>query len=86
MKSTVEPRATSPTLGPQLFKLSRDMVELLVSQQGASCCRLPLTRFLTAYQRHFRRQFRAADYGSGLVSLTDLIDSIPHVIHVRIFI
>ena len=58
-------------------KFAEECLELL---KHLPECRLPFNKFIPAYQKHFGRQCRLADY--GFTKLIELIDAIPTVIEI----
>ncbi len=62
----------------RLQQFSREVLDLL-KHQGAHC-RLPVSKFVSAYHQYFSRQCRVADYGFS--KIIDLLSAIPKSIQV----
>jgi meiosis arrest female protein 1 len=63
----------------RLQQFSREVLDLLKSQ--GSHCRLPVSKFVSAYHQYFSRQCRVADYGFS--KIIDLLLAIPKSIQVK---
>ncbi len=62
----------------RLQQFSREVLDLLKNQ--GSHCRLPVSKFVSAYHQYFSRQCRVADYGFS--KIIDLLSAIPKSIQV----
>ena len=58
-------------------KFAEECIELL---KHVPECRLPFNKFIPAYQQHFGRQCRLADY--GFTKLIELFEAIPTIIEI----
>lgn len=65
---------SSPGSGHQISQFVNEVVDLL---RNCSQCRVPFSKFIPAYHRHFGRQLRVADY--GCTKLMELFEMVPHV-------
>lgn len=63
----------------RLQQFSREVLDLLKHQ--GSHCRLPVSKFVSAYHQYFSRQCRVADYGFS--KIIDLLSAIPKSVQVR---
>jgi hypothetical protein len=63
----------------RLQQFSREVLDLLKNQ--GSHCRLPVSKFVSAYHQYFSRQCRVADYGFS--KIIDLLLAIPKSIQVK---
>lgn len=64
----------------RLQQFSREVLDLLKHQ--GSHCRLPVSKFVSAYHQYFSRQCRVADYGFS--KIIDLLSAIPKSVQVRL--
>jgi len=62
----------------RLQQFSREVLDLLKNQ--GSHCRLPVSKFVSAYHQYFSRQCRVADYGFS--KIIDLLSAIPKSIQI----
>ncbi len=62
----------------RLQQFSREVLDLLKNQ--GSHCRLPVSKFVSAYHQYFSRQCRVADYGFS--KIIDLLSAIPKSVQV----
>ncbi|CAF1011563.1 unnamed protein product [Adineta steineri] len=62
----------------RLQQFSREVLDLLKNQ--GSHCRLPVSKFVSAYHQYFSRQCRVADYGFS--KIIDLLLAIPKSIQI----
>lgn len=62
----------------RLQQFSREVLDLLKNQ--GFHCRLPVSKFVSAYHQYFSRQCRVADYGFS--KIIDLLLAIPKSIQV----
>jgi len=62
----------------RLQQFSREVLDLLKNQ--GSHCRLPVSKFVSAYHQYFNRQCRVADYGFS--KIIDLLSAIPKSIQI----
>lgn len=70
-------KSAPPSLAPNISLLCRELVDLLKTTDR---CQLLLSKFIPAYHHHFGRQCHLSDY--GYTRLTDLFESIPHVVQI----
>jgi hypothetical protein len=63
----------------RLQQFSREVLDLLKNQ--GSHCRLPVSKFVSAYHQYFSRQCRVADYGFS--KIIDLLSAIPKSVQVK---
>jgi hypothetical protein len=63
----------------RLQQFSREVLDLLKNQ--GSHCRLPVSKFVSAYHQYFSRQCRVADYGFS--KIIDLLLAIPKSVQVK---
>lgn len=64
----------------RLQQFSREVLDLLKNQ--GSHCRLPVSKFVSAYHQYFSRQCRVADYGFS--KIIDLLSAVPKSVQVRL--
>lgn len=62
----------------RLQQFSREVLDLLKNQ--GFHCRLPVSKFVSAYHQYYSRQCRVADYGFS--KIIDLLSAIPKSIQV----
>jgi hypothetical protein len=62
----------------RLQQFSREVLDLLKHQ--GSHCRLPVSKFVSAYHQYFSRQCRVADYGFS--KIIDLLSAVPKSVQV----
>jgi hypothetical protein len=62
----------------RLQQFSREVLDLLKNQ--GYHCRLPVSKFVSAYHQYFSRQCRVADYGFS--KIIDLLSAIPKSVQV----
>ncbi|CAF1370729.1 unnamed protein product, partial [Adineta ricciae] len=62
----------------RLQQFSREVLDLLKNQ--GSHCRLPVSKFVSAYHQYFSRQCRVADYGFS--KIIDLLAAIPKSVQI----
>lgn len=65
----------------RLQQFSREVLDLLKNQ--GSHCRLPVSKFVSAYHQYFSRQCRVADYGFS--KIIDLLLAIPKSVQVKTY-
>ncbi|KAM4603835.1 meiosis regulator and mRNA stability factor 1 [Polymixia lowei] len=70
-------RCKSPVGNPQLIQFSREIIDLLKSQQS---CIMPISKFIPSYHHHFAKQCRVSDYGYS--KLMELLEAVPHVLQI----
>jgi len=63
----------------RLQQFSREVLDLLKNQ--SSHCRLPVSKFVSAYHQYFNRQCRVADYGFS--KIIDLLSAVPKSVQVK---
>jgi len=62
----------------RLQQFSREVLDLLKNQ--SSHCRLPVSKFVSAYHQYFNRQCRVADYGFS--KIIDLLSAVPKSVQI----
>ncbi|XP_065570689.1 meiosis regulator and mRNA stability factor 1-like isoform X2 [Artemia franciscana] len=65
------------SLATELEMLSREVIDLLRSNPN---CRIPFSKFVPSYHRHYGKQCRVATY--GFTRLIDLLEAIGHTVQV----
>ncbi len=77
----VPDKRPSSTSTCSLQTFAREVIDLL--KQQTIHCRLPLSKFVTAYHMKYSRHCRAADYGFD--KILDLLLAIPNAVQVKDF-